>query len=104
MTSPSPETLDSLALKAHPFRYYMRRNPRAFLTGVGSLLLTNSFDVLTPLVLKFGIDAVTERDTHKLLLAIAVTIAFKENQLPVFHDADGHSRVFHGLEVFYEGV
>lgn len=71
MSSQSLSTSDSLALRAQPFRYYMRRNPRAFLTGVTSLLLTNGFDVLTPLVLKFGIDAVTEKNTTKLLWAIA---------------------------------
>ena len=70
MSSLSPSTVDSLALRAHPFRYYMRKHPRAFLTGVGSLLLTNGFDVLTPLALKFGIDAVQAGDTKKLGWAI----------------------------------
>ncbi|MEK7358480.1 MAG: ABC transporter ATP-binding protein, partial [Bdellovibrionota bacterium] len=71
MSSHSLITADSLALRAQPFRYYMRKHPRAFLIGVGSLLLTNGFDVLTPLVLKFGIDAVTEKDMAKLGWAIA---------------------------------
>lgn len=69
----SVQTDDSGLLKS-PFRFYVRSHPRAFVIGVISLFLTNLFDVLTPLGLKMGIDAVTSKDSQGLIWAIAVYV------------------------------
>lgn len=47
-------------------------NPRAFALGSASLFMTNLLDVLTPLGMKFAIDAVTGKDQTKLAEAIAL--------------------------------
>jgi ATP-binding cassette, subfamily B, multidrug efflux pump len=71
MTSqPSRKDAPSRLLQ-RPFRYFMRQHPRAFVLGVISLLFTNLFDILTPLGLKMGIDAIENRSQGDLLWAIA---------------------------------
>lgn len=55
-----------------PFRHYLREHPRAFSLGVLALFLTNLFDVLTPLGIKAGIDALEQKDSGKLLQAVLV--------------------------------
>ncbi|RYZ70781.1 MAG: ABC transporter ATP-binding protein, partial [Proteobacteria bacterium] len=62
-------------LQAKPFRFYFRKHPRVFFLGSLSLFITNFLDVLTPLAVKFAIDAVTAKDSSKLLQAILVYIA-----------------------------
>jgi ATP-binding cassette subfamily B multidrug efflux pump len=57
-----------------PFRFYMKKHSRAFTLGVISLLFTNFFDVLTPLGLKLGIDAITGKDQPGLLRAILIFV------------------------------
>lgn len=54
-----------------PFRFYLRRHPRAFTWGVVSLFFTNTFDVLTPLSLKYGIDSLEKSDNRGLVYAVA---------------------------------
>lgn len=53
-----------------PFTFYFRSNPRVFLVGVGALFFTNLFDIMTPLALKIGVDALETRDMDRLLLAV----------------------------------
>ncbi len=60
----------SRPLQQQPFRYYLRAHPRVFLLGVIALFLTNLFDVLTPLGLKAGIDALEARDASRLAWAV----------------------------------
>lgn len=62
-------------LHRRPFLFYMKRNPRAFALGVTALFFTNLFDVLTPLGLKMGIDAITRKDSDGLLQAIGMYVA-----------------------------
>lgn len=61
-------------LKQRPFLFYMKRNKRAFAFGVTALLFTNFFDVLTPLGLKAGIDAITHKDPGGLLRAVGLYV------------------------------
>ena len=73
ISSPTVD-LDSVVvrkLRKAPFRYFMLRHPRIFITGVISVILTDLFDVLTPLGLKSGIDAIENKNAHGLLLSIA---------------------------------
>jgi ATP-binding cassette subfamily B multidrug efflux pump len=55
-----------------PFRFYFKSHPRAFALGVISLFFTNFFDVLTPLGLKMGIDAVNAKNADGLYKAIFI--------------------------------
>ena len=64
-------TTDSALLKT-PFRFYFRMHPRAFALGSISLFMTNLLDVLTPLGMKFAIDAAVGNDPDKLLQGIAM--------------------------------
>jgi ATP-binding cassette subfamily B multidrug efflux pump len=60
----------ALALRKQPFIYYMKTHPRAFLMGSACLLITNSLDVMTPLALRSGIDAVATHKSDQLVHAI----------------------------------
>lgn len=62
------------SLQAQPFRYYFRKHPRVFFMGTLSLFITNFLDVLTPLGVKYAIDAVTAKDSTKLIEAIFIYI------------------------------
>lgn len=53
-------------LLERPFRFYLRAHPRTFSMGVISLFFTNFFDILTPLALKAGIDAITDKNASQL--------------------------------------
>lgn len=53
----------------------MKKHPRAFVLGVITLFFTNLFDVLTPLGLKLGIDAIQKRQADGLVKAIIVVCA-----------------------------
>jgi ATP-binding cassette subfamily B protein len=53
-------------LSERPIRYYLKRQLRPFVFGVIALFFTNFFDILTPLALKAGIDAVLAKDTSTL--------------------------------------
>lgn len=59
------------ALLEKPFRFYFKMHPRAFFLGTVSLFLTNLLDTLTPLGVKFAIDAVNANDPLRLFKAIA---------------------------------
>lgn len=48
----------------------MRMHPRAFIIGTICLILTDVLDVLTPLALKYGIDAIQEKNPSNLIEAI----------------------------------
>ena len=67
------ETAESQLL-AKPFRFYFRMHPRAFAMGSLSLFCTNALDVMTPLGVKYAIDAVTAKDPTKLVQAIGIYI------------------------------
>lgn len=45
-------------LNSHPFAFYIKKHRRLFSLGVGSLLLTNAFDVVTPLLMQRAIDQI----------------------------------------------
>jgi ATP-binding cassette subfamily B multidrug efflux pump len=55
-----------------PFRHYINKHRRLFATGVAALFFTNLFDVLTPLALKAGIDAIAGKNPSNLSSAILV--------------------------------
>jgi ATP-binding cassette, subfamily B, multidrug efflux pump len=59
-------------LEKQPLRFFMKRHPRAFISGITALFFTNLFDVLTPLGLKVGIDALEKKDHGGLLHAIGL--------------------------------
>lgn len=60
------------SLLARPFRFYFRMHPRVFLLGSLSLFTTDLLDVMTPLAIKFAIDAVTEKKPGHLAEAIGI--------------------------------
>ena len=61
-------------LLRRPFRFYFREHRRAFVMGVMALFFTNVFDVLTPLGLKAGIDAITARSETRLWHAVVLFV------------------------------
>jgi len=65
-------TTPDAGLLARPFRFYFRMNPRAFALGSASLFMTNLLDVLTPLGMKFAIDAAVSNSQNKLVEGIAI--------------------------------
>lgn len=62
-------------LHRQPFRHYLQTHPRAFAIGVVSLFFTNLFDILTPLSIKSGIDALESRDSRALLFSVGAYVA-----------------------------
>ena len=96
-----------------PFRFYMRKHSRAFALGVGALLFTNFFDVLTPLALKAAIDAITAKNQVHLVHAILIFLALMAGVMTFrflwrvyfgkFHHSvanDVRMRIFHKLSEF----
>ncbi|MES2856694.1 MAG: ABC transporter ATP-binding protein [Bdellovibrionota bacterium] len=57
-------------LTKRPFRFYMRKNRRAFTIGIAALVVTNLLDALTPIGLKMGIDAIVAGDMNALEKAL----------------------------------
>ena len=49
---------ENTELFRRPLMHYIRYQPRAFFTGIGLLVVTNSLDGLYPLLLKIGIDQI----------------------------------------------
>lgn len=90
--SSSPQTADELQnelkkMQKHPLWYYIFKNKRNFFVGLGFLLVTNLLDGLYPILLKEGIDLITNRATMKeleftamklfgVLMALAITRFF----------------------------
>ncbi len=64
--------ISSEKLVQQPIWHYLRIHPRAFLLGVTALLFTNMFDIFTPLAMKVGIDALTEKEPQKLIRAVLI--------------------------------
>lgn len=62
--------MDTSRLLNRPFIHYMKAHPRSFTLGVGALLCTNVLDILTPLTIKMGIDAISSKDQSALSWAI----------------------------------
>ena len=58
-----------------PFRFYIRHFSRAFSLGIAALFFTNLLDVLTPMALKYSIDAIAARDLPNLRQTIGVYLA-----------------------------
>jgi ATP-binding cassette subfamily B multidrug efflux pump len=52
---------DLPALKKNPLLFYIRANKRPFVLGMIFLLITNFLDAISPLILKIGIDQITEK-------------------------------------------
>ena len=67
-TAPSPQLL------AKPFRFYMRKHPREFVIGVIALFFTNLLDIMTPLALKAGVDAIEAKSPQGLYQAIGAFV------------------------------
>lgn len=68
----SPQQAEYLSQR--PFRFYMKQFPRPFAIGVVMLFFTNLFDSLTPLALKYAIDAIQAKEEHPLLKAVLLYI------------------------------
>lgn len=58
-------------LKKNPLLFYIRANKRAFSLGLFFLLLTNSLDAVSPLILKKGIDQISNRSSSNEILGTA---------------------------------
>ena len=67
-TQPGAKHLSDL--QARPFRHYLKAHPRAFMLGIVALFCTNLCDVLTPLTIKAGIDALQGHQQPRLLMAV----------------------------------
>ncbi len=71
---PAAEFTAQPELNAKPFRFYMKQFPRPFAVGVVMLFFTNLFDSLTPLALKFAIDAIQAKEEQSLSKAVMIYI------------------------------
>lgn len=78
--SSTPEnTAEISKLFKNPLIHYIRYQPRAFITGIIFLIITNSLDGLYPLLLKIGIDQIqksqplSELSHTSLMLLAAIT-------------------------------
>ncbi|HVK62775.1 MAG TPA: ABC transporter transmembrane domain-containing protein, partial [Bdellovibrionales bacterium] len=58
--------IEDSTLCEKPFRFYVRKNRRAFAIGIAALVITNFLDALTPMGLKMGIDAIVGNDPKTL--------------------------------------
>jgi ATP-binding cassette subfamily B multidrug efflux pump len=76
MNKPNSLTsIDESTLTAQPFRFYVRKNRRAFAIGIAALVITNLMDALTPMGLKLGIDAIVDKDLVRLKYALLIYVA-----------------------------
>ena len=71
---PAAEFTAQPELNEKPFRFYMKQFPRPFAVGVVMLFFTNLFDSLTPLALKFAIDAIQAKEEQSLSKAVMIYI------------------------------
>ncbi len=65
----------SEALLQRPMSYFMKKHRGAFAAGIGALFVTNFLEVLTPLALKAGIDALEAKNSSGLYGAVGTYIA-----------------------------
>jgi ATP-binding cassette subfamily B protein len=63
------------ALLKRPMSYFMKKHRWAFAAGIGALFMTNLLDVLTPLALKAGIDALEIKNRAGLYESVVLYIA-----------------------------
>jgi len=54
------------SLQKHPFIFYISRHRKMFVLGLFSLLLTNTFDALPPLLIGHALDAMTGSTEHSM--------------------------------------
>ncbi len=59
-------------LKKNPLLFYIRANKRSFILGLFFLLLTNSLDGISPLILKKGIDQISGHSSSDSILQTAL--------------------------------